>query len=170
MYPLHCGGFRSGAVLGGVMRGNFFRRQTMRTETTQTIVTRELVPEDQRLAVTEKFFGSLFPLELEPFIYGVADRLAEDYKGGYWDFFTLSNSSFYMTPSDDRTYYAICDNFYEGNLSSDAFGLTSCLYAYSHLSFAGTASFSHTYADMYHKLRQFMLDHPDAQKILASID
>jgi hypothetical protein len=143
-------------------------RYIMMTQPQLFPVTRELVPEDQRLAITERLFGLRFPLE--PFIYGVADRLAEDYKGGYWDFFTLSNGSFYMAPSDAVTYHVICDNFYEGNLSSDAFGLTSCLYAYSHLSFVGTAAFSHTYTDMYHKLRQFMLDHPDARKILAATD
>ena len=37
-------------------------------------VTRELVPEDQRMAVTEKLFGIHFPLQMEPVIYGITDR------------------------------------------------------------------------------------------------
>ncbi|MEN8131133.1 MAG: hypothetical protein ABFS45_13260 [Pseudomonadota bacterium] len=38
--------------------------------TTQTTLTRELVPEDQRMATTERLFGLHFPLQLEPVIYG----------------------------------------------------------------------------------------------------
>ena len=47
--------------------------------TTETTVTRELVPEDQRLIITEKLFGVHFPLQLEPVIYGITERMAEDY-------------------------------------------------------------------------------------------
>ena len=50
----------------------------MMTQTSLNLVTRELVLEDQRLAITEK--------------------MAEEYDGGYWDFFTLSNGGFYMAP------------------------------------------------------------------------
>ena len=78
--------------------------------TTQTTVTRELVPEDQRLYITEKLFGVHFPLQLEPVIYGITERMAEDYDGGYWDFWTLSNGGFYMTPSEDRIFHVKCHN------------------------------------------------------------
>ena len=37
----------------------------MNTQTAQIQVTRELVPEDQRLAITERLFGIHFPLKLE---------------------------------------------------------------------------------------------------------
>ena len=62
----------------------------------KTIISRTLVPEDQRLAITSRLFGPHFPLQLEPFIYGVTDRMAEAYHGGYWHFYTLDNSGFYM--------------------------------------------------------------------------
>ena len=62
----------------------------MKTQSTQIIVTRELVPEDRRMAVAERLFGIHFPLRLEPVIYGITERMAEDYTGGYWDFFSLS--------------------------------------------------------------------------------
>ena len=44
---------------------------------TQSTVTRTLVPEDQRLAITEKLFGVHFPLQLEPVIYGITERMAD---------------------------------------------------------------------------------------------
>ena len=54
----------------------------MMTQTSLNLVTRELVPENQRIAVTEKLFGIHFPLQMEPVIYGITDRMARDYNGG----------------------------------------------------------------------------------------
>ena len=97
----------------------------MTTQASQTLVTRELVPEDWRPAITEKLFGIHFPLQLEPVVYGITERMAEDYDGGYWDFFTLSNGGFYMAPSNDQVFYVACDNMFEGELSADALGITA---------------------------------------------
>ena len=141
----------------------------MMTETMQNIVTRELVPEDQRMAITERLFGLHFPLQFEPVVYGITQRMAESYKGAYWEFYTLSNGGFYVAPVGDEVFHVTCDNMFEGDLSADALGITSCLYAYSHLSFAGDA-FAHNYADHYHRLRDFMMDHPEVRAILGATD
>ena len=133
------------------------------------LVTRELVPEDRRMGITEKLFGLHFPLQLEPVIYGITERMAEGYNGGYWEFYTLSNGGFYMAPSDDRTYHITCDNMFEGDLSADALGITSCLYAYSHLSFSG-GSFARECALHFHRLREFIFEHPEIRKILGATD
>lgn len=97
----------------------------MNTQASLLPVTRELVPEDQRLAVVERLFGMAFPLQLEPVIYGITDRMAEGYDGGYWDFYTLSNGGFYMAPSEDRIFHVTCQSMYEGDLSADALGITA---------------------------------------------
>jgi hypothetical protein len=89
----------------------------MNTQSTQIIVTRELVPEDRRMDVAERLFGIHFPLQLEPVIYGITERMAKDYTGGLWDFHTLSNGGFYMSLSTDRVFHVSCDNMYEGDLS-----------------------------------------------------
>jgi hypothetical protein len=140
----------------------------MMTQTSLSLVTKELGPEDQRMAVTERLFGIHFPLQMEPVIYGITDRMAEDYSGGYWDMFTLSNGGFYMAPSGDDVFHVTCDNMFEGGLSADALGITACLYAYSHLSFAG--DFAREYALHYHRLREFMFEHPEVKAILGATD
>ena len=71
----------------------------MMTQSSLNLVTRELVSEDQRTVITERLFGIHFPLHMEPVIYGITDRMARDYKGGYWNMYTLSNGGFYMAPS-----------------------------------------------------------------------
>ena len=83
-------------------------------------VTRETVPEDQRMAVVERLFGIHFPLKLEPVIYGITERMADEYSGGYWQFYNLSNGGWYMAPDEDRVFHVKCDNMYEGDLSADA--------------------------------------------------
>ena len=141
----------------------------MNTQASQIQVTREPVPENRRMAVVEKLFGIHFPLKLEPVIYGVTERMAEDYSGGYWDMYTLSNGGFYMAPSGDDVFHVTCDNMFEGDLSADALGITSCLYAYSILSFAD-GRFALVCACHYHRLREYMFEHPEVRAILGATD
>ena len=70
----------------------------------------------------------------------------------------------------DQSYQVSCDNGYVGKLSADALGITACLYAYSHLSFSSNPAFAEICANHYHWLREYMLQHPEASKILGAID
>jgi hypothetical protein len=128
-----------------------------------------LVPEDRRLSVPEKLFGHHF-LAIENAVYYFANNLSPDYQGGYWDFYTLSNGGFYMTPSGTDSYHLSCDNFFEGDLLANAFGITCCFYAYSHLSFSEDEGLSALCTRHYHWLREAILDHPDGGKIFAATD
>ncbi|MFC1772601.1 antirestriction protein [Pseudomonadota bacterium] len=141
----------------------------MMTQTSLNLVTRELVPEDRRLDVAEKLFGIHFPLRLEPVIYGITEKMAEEYKGGYWEFYTLSNGGFYMAPSGDHVFHVTRDNMFEGDLSGDALGITACLYTYSHLSFSD-GRFARICACHYHRLREYMFEHPEVKAILGATD
>jgi hypothetical protein len=141
----------------------------MMTQTSLNLVTRELVPEARRMAVVERLFGIHFPLELEPVIYGITEQMAEGYDGGYWEFWTLNNGGFYMAPSSDDVFHVKCDNMFEGDLSADALGITACLYAYSHLSFSD-GRFARVSACHYHRLREYMFEHPEVRVILAATD
>ena len=127
---------------------------------------RKLVPNDQRLQQANALFGSNFPMQLEPLIYNLASNMSDDYSGGYWEFFIITNDGFYMAPGSGGPYRVSCVNGYEGKLSADAFGITVCLYAYSLLSFEK----AQIYAQHYHKLRDYMLDHEEAECILRAID
>lgn len=135
-----------------------------------TLITRQLIDDEQRIEHTAELFGVHFPLRLEPAAYALAGKLSPDYNGGYWEFYTLSNGGFYMAPYADHAFQVACDNGYEGCLSGDAFGIAVCLYAYSHLSVSDIEGFAETCAQQYHWLREYMLDHPEAQSILAAID
>ena len=135
-----------------------------------TAIAREPVKTNQRISHTAALFGVHFLMKLEPYVYSVTSGLSRDYRGGYWQFYALSNGGFYMAPDADRHFHVVCENGYEGNLSADALGITACLYAYSHLSFAGDNAFAETCAQQYHWLRDYMLEHPEARDILRAID
>ena len=135
-----------------------------------SVIYRETVPDERRMDVVNRLFGLAFPLRLEAAVFSIAGRLSEQYRGGYWQFYTLCNSGFYMAPKTDAVFAVRCDNGYEGALSADAFGLTVCLYAYSHLSFDDRdGTFAEICAAQYHLLRPFALDHAEAGNILAAI-
>ena len=137
----------------------------MITQSLQAPVTREFVPETRRMSITGKYFGLHFPLQFEPFVYGITERMATDYSGGYWEFYTLSNGGFYMAPATDDVFHVTCDNMFEGELSAEALGITACLYAYSHLSFSD-GRFARVCACHYHSLREYMMEHPEVAAIL----
>ncbi len=136
---------------------------------TTEAITRRTLAEGERADFVHALFGLNFPLRLEPTIFTMADMLAEDYNGGFWQFYLLANGGFYMAPDGERGFKVSCENGFEGELSADALGITACLYSYSHLSF-GEGDFAEACAEQYHLLRSFVMDHPEATAILAACD
>jgi len=129
-----------------------------------------LLIDDQRVHQPAKLFGSIeYPLQVEPTIYAMANRLAASYQGGLWNLFVLTNDGFYMAPSSDTPYVIASPNGFEGNMSADALGITACLFAFSHLSF-GEHALAETCAEHYHRLREYALSHSEVRAILAAID
>jgi hypothetical protein len=116
-----------------------------------------------------KLFGVRFVF-LEAFVFDTASSLSPDYEGGMWAFQELSNGGFYMSPPAPASYLVQCANGFEGALTSDAFGITTCLYAYSMLSFSPDAAFALVCADQFHLLRAFALEHSEARSIFAATD
>ena len=137
--------------------------------TTDTTITRQLLDDEQRLSVPAEIFSFDF-LRLEMAVYAMTDNLSPDYKGGFWDFYLLSNGAFFMAPSSDKQFRVVCDNGFEGELSADALGIVASLYAYSHQSFGGPSKFAETCAEQYHLLREYMFDHAEVATILSAID
>lgn len=134
----------------------------------QSTITAILVPEAERVNITARLFGTYFPLRLEPAIYAFAQHLCMDYHGGYWHFYTLSNGGFYLAP--EGNYRVSSENGYSGTMSADAFGITVCLYAYSHLSFSKDRALAELCARHFHLLRDFALEHAEVRSILAAVD
>lgn len=135
-----------------------------------TIIIRHELAGCERLDVPAQLFGVNFPLLLEPYIYATTDKLALEYKGGYWNMYTLSNGGFYMAPDTEKYFKVSSPNGNEATLSADALGITACLFAYSQLSFTASPPFAEVCAEQFYVLREFMLDHAEEGSILGVID
>lgn len=136
--------------------------------TSQTI-TNTIVSETNRMVTVDRLFGLAYVLKLEPTVFSIAEALASEYTGGYWEFHDLSNGGFYMAPRFDTEFTVSCENEFEGKLSPDAFGITVCLYAFSELSFSDDR-LAQTCAEQYHLLREYVAKHPEARSIYWAID
>lgn len=136
-------------------------------DNTSTIINAREIPSDERLQILPRHFGRHM-LTVEYAVYTFMRKLGNQYTGGYWNYFELSNGGFYMAPAH-VTPFSICveGNGFKGTMSADAAGITACLFALSHLSF----QIEHeSIAGHYHQLRDFASDHAEASVILAAID
>jgi hypothetical protein len=134
--------------------------------TSQKIEARE-VANDERLQTLPRHFGRHM-LTVEYAVYAFMRKLANQYSGGHWAFFELSNGGFYMAP-ECATELSICvdGNGFEGTMNADAAGIIVCLFALSHLSFQIA---DESIAQHFHRLRDFALEHAEASAILTAID
>jgi hypothetical protein len=128
-----------------------------------------LVPDDRRVECAARRFGLGF-LHVEPAIYAWAGRLAPSYSGGYWNYLCLSNGGWYMAPSTDEAFEVTAANGFSGSMSADALGIAACLYAFSHGSFGAQPDVAEACGAHFHQLRDYALQHPASDVLLAAID
>ncbi|OWT55242.1 antirestriction protein [Candidimonas nitroreducens] len=135
--------------------------------TTTTEVTKTLVPEAQRERFLPKHLGKNM-LRFEAMVFDTASRYS-DYTGGYWEFYELSNGGMFMAPSGgpkDGYHFKNGMNDADAYLSPEALGIVACLYAFSHLSFAGDGHAG----DLFHLLLDYAYTLPEAAAIGKAID
>ena len=134
----------------------------------QAPIVANLVPDGARLVCLPKHFGHRMML-LEQTVYAFMREFAVSYRGGYWDFFELSNSGFYMAPKmPSPVALSIASNGVEAEMTADAAGIVACLFAYSHLSFR--CPDDSPFGNYYHLLLDFAGGHREAGLIFRAID
>jgi hypothetical protein len=120
-----------------------------------------------RISTLPRHFGSRM-VTVEDRVYHFMREFVAEYKGGFWEFYELSNGGFYMAPVSEPVKFSVHGNGFEGTMSADAAGITVCLFTFSHLSFQLPEQ--DVLSRHFHKLRDFALDHAEAGLILAAID
>jgi hypothetical protein len=124
------------------------------------------VPDSRRLAFLPRHFGRLM-LAFEQSVYRFMSSLAPEYSGGYWRAFDLSNGGCYMATTGEPVLLC-CENYFSDTVTADTAGIIVCLYALSNLCFAYRNV--ENFADHFHKLRGFAVQHKDRELIFAAID
>lgn len=135
-------------------------------------VVANLVAEGDRLSFLPTFFGQHLMMRGEALVFGWLDRLSEDYNGGYWHFYTLTNGGFYLALASDKPMrISVEGNGFDGEMSADAAGIVATFFALSQLTgeVQGTKA-GDTLIDRYFFLRDFAAEHVEARLIFRAID
>jgi hypothetical protein len=133
-----------------------------------TIVTATLVPDSERLDFVPRHFGWQ-SMRVGQHLFSRLSTLSCDYRGGFWQFWDLSNGGCYLAPTKPAHFRLIVDgNGFDGTLSADATGVVASLFTLGELSF----SFPEVelYATRFHQLRDFAADHLERRSIFRAID
>ncbi|MHA0276547.1 antirestriction protein [Enterobacter ludwigii] len=130
------------------------------------------VADEDRISFWPQRFGKIPRwIILEPHIFAWMDRFSDDYSGGIWNFYTLSNGGAFIAPEDeDNDQRWSLFNEMNGNgaeLGSEAAGITVCLIAYSH---HACRTGCDAMTEHYYRLRDYALEHAECHGIMRLID
>ena len=137
------------------------------------MIERTLVPADMRSQFLPRHCGKRHYKLTEMAVHSMAGQLSEDYENfegeKFWNYFELSNGGWYMGLDSDRTFHIVWppSNFFEGDMSADAFSITACLYAFSAM--CGSREENEIFVPAYHALRRYAVEHEERELILAAI-
>lgn len=105
---------------------------------------------------------------LEHTVYDMLSMMSEDYDGGFWEYFRLSNGGFYMAPNTTKSFRLLGpNNGFKGEVCANTAGIIASAMAYSHLSFRHLGE---CFARAYELLSCFIFMHCDAGTIRAALD
>ncbi len=129
------------------------------------------VPDERRLDFWPLYFGAIPQwITLEPRIFAWMDRFCDEYSGGIWSFYTLSNGGAFMAPDadgDDKWHLFNAMNGNDAEMSVEAAGIAVCLIEYSHHACRTECD---AMTEHYYRLRDFALNHPECNTIMHLID
>lgn len=130
-------------------------------------VSSALVAESERLNFLPKYFSIPLMIRGEKLVYKWFRNLSKDYKGGYWNFYEISNGGFYIAPIQEGQLLLSCENGFEDHLTANAAGIVATLYSLGQLA---NESKNDNIIDMYHRLLEYLDGHPEGNKIYQAID
>lgn len=104
----------------------------------------------------------------EGLLYTMMEKLSDEYCGGHWEMHHVTNGAFFMSPTDQETYHCSWSgNYYEGDMSAEAAGITATLFA---LWYLVAKTQDQSLYQLYVQLKDFAYEHKESGHILAAID
>lgn len=131
------------------------------------LISAVLSSEDERMLLLPRYWGR-YMMRFESLVYDWMTKLCEEYSGGRWHYYKLSNGGFYMAPTDNiRLTISWSGNGFTREVSADAAGIIAVLFAVGQLA---SESDSDEIIEMYQWIRDFAGEHTERQAIFAAID
>jgi len=133
----------------------------------------EIKPVTTRTHFTPTLFGARLFMAGENLVYNVATEMSENYKGGYWEY--VSNTAqtvMFMYPQVvEGTLKVRAQNYYQGTMGAEAFGIVCTLYALNRLMFSEMPEpMLENLVEKFYALRDYAATHKEAEEIFAAID
>ena len=130
------------------------------------IIAATKVADEERLDFWPRHVEMAKILAFEWSVFNWMGILCSEYKGGFWDFYDLSNGGFYIAPDLKHPMRLMWPgNYFDGEMSPDAAGIVATLFTLN--SFAER---SPVFREKYVKLYNYIESHSEAQAIYAAID
>lgn len=134
-------------------------------------VTASRVPDELRAGFWSRHVGTAPQwYALEHHIQDTMTRMSPGYRPGHWHYCTLSNGGIFILPdAAENTLWPMHNTLFgrDARLSTPAAGMTVSLMTYALQAYQTE---SDTLTGHYHRLRAFIVQHPEAQDILSLID
>lgn len=128
----------------------------------EPVIIATAVAESNRLGFLPKHFGPRLMSQGESLVFAYIRYLADNYNGGMWEFYELSNGGFYLAPKRDTL------NLSVGTVSGDAAGIIATMYALNHMMCNGEQC--EKLRENYFRLRDFAYQHTQSNLIHRAID
>lgn len=132
-----------------------------------------LVAEGERMDFLPAFFGKKLMMRGEAMVYAWMRSLCDDYIGGMWDFFKLSNGGFYMAPQmQERLKIQVVGNWFDGEVSADGAGIIATLFALGQLCAEADSEgeAAKRLYQLHRRLLAYAAEHPESAQIGSAID
>lgn len=130
-------------------------------------ITVSLVSNRKRMSILPKYAGKHMMM-VEAMIFDAMREYCNDYQGGCWYMYELTNGGFYMAPGRAETLAMSCaGNFYEGTMSADAAGVVATLVGINR---AVWRTHSEPLTTLFYAVREFAMQHKESADILRAID
>ena len=128
-------------------------------------------PDELRMDRITAMFGSV---PFDNAVFNVAEDLADNYNGGFWDYYEVDGEFLYMAPDQGSYEVTVPGNGFTGTLNEDAFGLVCTLMALGYymawLYDTGDNETGERMHDLFYRVREYALDHEKASTIMQAID
>lgn len=155
------------------MTNDLFPSPCPAAEEQEPAITATLVEEFRRMNFMPSLFTARYFIRGESAVFGLMDAMCQDYEGGLWQFYELSNGSGFMVPDMERVTLRVEGNGFDDDMSGEAAGIVVTLFALNHLIYMAHAS-RHDECDelvnRYYGLRDFAASHAECDLIFAAID
>jgi Antirestriction protein len=138
-------------------------------------ITASAVPENHRMAFLPHMFGARRMIPGETMLYHFAGKLSPDYKGGFWNFYRLSEGGYFAAPAAPaRLLISVPGNGFEREVSAEAAGVIISLFALGAMADRAADRGDEGGTDLmtgrYHQLLNFARSHAERAAIMAAID